>query len=311
MVEQEEVVVVAGPTAAGKTALALELAERFDGEIISADSMQVYRFMDVGTAKPSREERARVPHHMIDVVTPDVAYNAGRFAEEARAAAERIRSRQRRVIVAGGTGLYVRAFLEGLSTSVPPNPELRRELEDVDQRARATGDAAALHRRLAQVDPASAERLHPNDRVRLIRALEVVETTGVPASRQRQRPPPSEGVLTLVLDPGREALNERIDRRCEAMVEGGLLQEVRELRTRGYGPELPSMRALGYRHMEPVVQGRETLANVLEAMKADTRQFARRQRTWLRAVEGTHWHHPDERAALLQRVEDFLKSARK
>ncbi len=306
MSNPEDVVVVAGPTAAGKTALALELAERFDGEIVNADSMQVYRGMDVGTAKPSLEERTRIPHHLLDVVTPDVQYNAGRFAEEARAAAERIRARGKRVFLVGGTGLYVRAFLEGFSARVPRNTELRAELEREDERRSRGGEPHWLHARLAELDPASADRLHPNDRVRLIRAIELAESTGRPASEQRERAEPRDRVLHLVLDPGTEELKIRIDARCEAMIDGGLLQEVRNLREEGYGPELPSMRAIGYRHLQPVVDGVEILANVVGELKKDTRQFARRQRTWLRGVANAEWFHPDEADSLLARVTSFL-----
>lgn len=294
-----DVVVVAGPTAAGKTALAIELALRFGGEIVNADSQQVYRYMDVGTAKPSVAERARVPHHVIDVVTPDVQYHAARFEADARAAAARIRARGKRIFVVGGTGLYIRAFLEGLSASVPRDAALREELEGFDEQGRAAGEPTALHQRLAEVDPESARRLHPNDRVRLIRAIEVFESTGRPASEQRgSEDAPRERALYLAIDPGREELITRIDCRCEQMLAAGLLQETRELRERGYGPELPSMRAIGYRHMQPVIEGREILANVVEAMKHDTRQFARRQRTWLRGIEDARWFHPDEREAI-------------
>ncbi|MCP5060652.1 MAG: tRNA (adenosine(37)-N6)-dimethylallyltransferase MiaA [bacterium] len=304
-----DVVVVAGPTAAGKTALAIELAERFGGEIINADSQQVYRFMDVGTAKPSAEERARVPHHVIDVVTPDIQYHAARFEADARAAASRIRARGKRIFLVGGTGLYVRAFLEGLSAAVPRNPDLRRELEAFDEERRAAGDVSALHGRLAKVDAASAKRLHPNDRIRLIRAIEVFESTGRPASEQRGlEGEPRERALHLAIDPGREELIARIDRRCEAMLEGGLLQEARDLRERGYGGELPSMRAIGYRHMQPVIEGREILANVLDSMKHDTRQFARRQRTWLRGVAGVRGFHPDNQDEITRSVEEWFES---
>lgn len=305
-----DVVVVTGPTAAGKTALAIELALRFDGEIVNADSQQVYRFMDVGTAKPSLEERARVPHHGIDMVTPDVQYHAARFEADARAAASRIRARGRRIFLVGGTGLYIRAFLEGLSAAVPRDTALRGELEAFDEERRAAGDPTALHQRLAELDPESAKRLHPNDRVRLIRAIEVSQSTGRPASEQRAvEGGPCERALHLAIDPGREELIARIDHRCEQMLADGLLQEVRELRERGYGPELPSMRAIGYRHMQPVIEGREILANVVEAMKHDTRQFARRQRTWLRGVEAVRWFHPNEREAIGHCAAAWFESA--
>jgi tRNA dimethylallyltransferase len=306
------IVVVTGPTAAGKSALALALAERFGGEIVNADSMQVYRGLDVGTAKPSLAERGRLPHHAFDLVDPDAQYDAGRYAQDAARAVEAIHARGRTPFLVGGSGLYIRALLEGLSVGVGRDPALRRALEEEDEKARAAGDASLLHRRLAEVDPTLAAALHPNDRVRLVRALEVYARTGRAPSvvhREACRAARAWRVLQLALDPGREALAERIDRRCEAMIAGGLLQEVRALRDRGYGPELPSMRAIGYRHMQPVIDGLDTLASVLEAMRRDTRQFARRQRTWLRRVEGVEWMHPDAGEAITRRVARFLEGA--
>jgi tRNA dimethylallyltransferase len=308
------VVVVTGPTASGKSHAALELAERFDGEIVNADSMQVYRLLDVGTAKPSAADRARVPHHLFDVVDPDVQYDASRYARDAAAAIGAIHARGRAAFVVGGSGLYLKALLEGLSVGVGRSPELRAALEAEDERARAAGDPERLHRRLAEIDPTTARALHPNDRVRIVRALELHAATGVAPSvlqrrEQAARPPSAWRVLQLALDPGPEELARRIDRRCEAMIAGGLLQEVRKLRDLGYGAELPSMRAIGYRHMQPVVDGVETLVNVLEAMKRDTRRFARRQRTWLRGVPDVEWMAPEPFEALVQRVKRFLEEA--
>lgn len=302
------VVVLTGPTAAGKTALGVALAKRFGGEIVNADSMQVYRQMDVGTAKPSLAQRAEVPHHVIDVVPPDAPYSAGRFSREAREAAEAARARGRAVFLVGGTGLYIRAYLEGLSAEAGRDPELRRALEEEHRRAVAAGEPERLHRRLAACDPETAARLHPNDAKRIIRALELERATGLPPAELRRRHPPErrERALHLVVDPGREALRERIDRRCAAMIEGGLLQEVRALRERGYGPELPSMQAIGYRHMQPVLEGRETLEGVLRAMRRDTKRFARRQRTWWRRVPDAVWVRPEEEARIADRVERFL-----
>jgi tRNA dimethylallyltransferase len=303
------VIVVTGPTAAGKSHAALELAERFGGEVVNADSMQVYRFLDVGTAKPTPAERARVPHHLFDVVDPDVQYDAGRYAREAADAITTIHARGRAAFLVGGSGLYIKALLEGLSVGVGRDPELRRTLEERDAATRESGDPEWLHRRLQEVDPIAARVLHPNDRVRLVRALELHAATGLAPSLVQRRSCEVRPwrVVQLALDPGREALALRIDQRCEAMVGGGLLQEVRDLRERGYGAELPSMRAIGYRHMQPVVDGLETLAGVLEAMKRDTRQFARRQRTWLRGVAGVEWLAPEPLEALAQRVKSFLE----
>jgi tRNA dimethylallyltransferase len=303
------VVVIAGPTAAGKTGLAIELAERFGGEIVNADSMQVYRHLDIGTAKPGLAERARVPHHLLDVVAPDEPYSAGRFVRDARAAVAAIHARGRPAFVVGGTGLYVRALLEGLTPGGGADPALRARWEERDRQARERGDPGWLHRQLAERDPDRAAALHPNDVRRIVRALELCERTGASASHLAgshafgDRP---YRVLHLAADPGREALDRRIDARCDAMIEAGLLREVRELRRRGYGPELRPLQAIGYRHVMPVVDGVDTLANAAEAMKRDTRRFARRQRTWLRGLEDVHWVHPEDTDAVHGMVGRFL-----
>jgi tRNA dimethylallyltransferase len=304
------VVVVTGPTASGKSACAIGLAERFKGEIVNADSMQVYRYLDIGTAKPSAGERARVPHHLIDVVLPDERYSAGRYTSEARAAALRIHGRGRAVFLAGGTGLYIRAFLAGLLAEGGAADEaLRHALEKEHAAAAAAGDPFRLHRRLVELDEATAARIHPRDLRRVIRALELCLRAGRAASAIRQAHGFADHpyrTLHLTLDPGREELDRRIDRRCEAMIEAGLLHEVRELRAMGYGPELRSMQAIGYRHMAAVVDGSDTLANVLVAMQRDTRQFARRQRTWIRSVPESVVLHPDDADAIAKSVEAFL-----
>lgn len=306
------VVVVTGPTATGKTPLAIELAERFGGEIVNADSMQVFRFMDIGTAKATPEQRTRVPHHMLDVVTPDVPYSAGRYAAAARAAAARIHARGAIPLLTGGTGLYIRAFLEGLIPSGEADPVLRAELERAHAQALAEGDPGRLHRELARLDPLAAARVHPNDARRVVRALEIAHQVGRRASDVRadhgfaDRPYQT---LHLVIDIDRAELARRIDARCAAMVEGGLLQEVRQLLERGYGPELRPMRALGYRHIVPVARGSSTLELALAAMRVDTRRFARRQRTWLRKVPDAVWLDPREPEAIFERVEKFLEGA--
>lgn len=303
------VVVITGPTAAGKTSLAIEVAQRFGGEVVNADSMQVYQLMDIGTAKPSHAERATVPHHLFDVVRPDADYSAGRFAREARAAAANIFERGKIVVLTGGTGLYIRSFLDGLIDTGPPDPELRARLEADLVQAAAEGDPFRLHNRLRQADAAAAERIHPNDSRRTVRALEILEAAGRPASRVRD----DHGFgdqpfdrLHLAVDPGREIVNERIDARSQAMIDEGLLREVRNLNEAGYGPELRPLQAIGYRHMNPVVEGSDTLVNAVVAMQKDTRQFARRQRTWLRGVAEAEWMDPTEPDAIYSRVEAFL-----
>jgi tRNA dimethylallyltransferase len=306
------VVVVTGPTATGKTPIAIELARRFDGEIVNADSMQVFRFMDIGTAKPNPEQRALAPHHLLDVVCPDVPYSAGRYASAARSATADIHARGKIPFLAGGTGLYIRAFLEGLIAGAEADLELRESLEKEHEEAVRAGDPERLHRRLAASDPAAAARIHPNDARRVVRALEIEAQAGAPASAVRgahefaDRP---YRVLHLALDLERSALNARIDARCAAMLEAGLLQEMRALLERGYGCELRPMQAIGYRHMIPVVQGADTLVNALAAMQRDTRRFARRQRTWLRAVPDVIWTDPQDAGEIFKRVEVFLAAA--
>jgi tRNA dimethylallyltransferase len=305
------VVVVTGPTGGGKSALAIDLARRFNGEIVNADSMQVFRYMDIGTAKPSLEERSQVPHHLFDVVDPDENYSAGRYAKEARAAAEQIHARGRVVFLTGGTGLYIRAFLDGLVETGVADRQLRDRLEAEQARAAEEGDPSRLHRRLAEFDPDAAAKIHPNDVRRTVRALEILEQSGQRASSVRSAHGFADcpyRVLHLAIDPGRDALVERIDQRAEEMIEAGLLREVRGLRERGYGSELRPMQSIGYRHIQPVVDGADTLVNALEGIKIDTRRFARRQRTWLRAVRNVYWHDPSDVDGIFGRVEAFLSS---
>ena len=301
-----QVVVIAGPTAAGKTGAAIALAERFGGEIISADSVQVYRHMDIGTAKPSLEERRGIPHHGIDIVDPDAEYHAAAFAEDAERAVRAIRKRGRVPILAGGTGLYLRAFLEGGIGRIAANPDARRALEQQADEAAARGDRGFLHRELAALDPARADALHPNDRVRLIRSIEIARATGGAVSAApRAEPAVPWAPVYCVLDPG-DDLRDAIETRCDAMLAGGLLQEVRRLRERGYGPELRSMQSLGYRHLQPVLDGKEILGHVAQQMKADTWQYARRQRTWFRGVDHARWFTPADGRALAEHVAQAL-----
>jgi tRNA dimethylallyltransferase len=304
------VVVVTGPTASGKTSLGIEIARRFGGEIVNSDSMQVYRYMDIGTAKPSPEERATVPHHLFDIVNPDANYSAGRYAADARRVAAAVHARGRIVVLVGGTGLYVRAFLEGLVSDGGADPQFRDRLEQEFDQASQAGDPERLHRRLQVSDPEAAKRIHPNDLRRTIRALEICEQAGRPASQVRlehgfaDRPYRH---LHLAIDPGQPDLGERIDRRCEQMIDQGLLREVRRLRAAGFGPELRPMQAIGYRHINPVADGSDTLANALVAMQRDTRRFARRQRTWIRKVKEAVWINPTDQDEILRSVDGFLQ----
>lgn len=293
------VVCLVGPTASGKTALALELAAACDAEIVSADSRQVYRRMDVGTAKPTPAERARVPHHVIDVVDPDTSFDVARFRDAATAAIADITARGRRVLVVGGTGLYVRALVHGLCPAPPRQPTLRARLE---AEVAAEG-AAALHHRLRAVDPIAAARIHPNDRVRVVRALEVAGASGRPLSAWQAAHAfgerPYEVVMIGLAVPTAD-LDARIDARLEAMLAAGFLDEVRVLCASGLADDAPAWNAVGYRELREVVRGRATLDDAVRATRRATRQFAKRQRTWFRRDAAVRWVTPDAGGAAVR-----------
>lgn len=269
---------VVGPTASGKSQAAIELARRFDGEVVAADSMQVYRYMNIGTAKPSLRERALVPHHLVDVRFPDEDFSVADYQRLARQAVGDIAGRGRLPILAGGSGLYVRAVVDAYQFyALETDNALRAALH---AEARRHG-AATLHRRLAACDPAAAARIHPNDLRRVVRALEVYTRTGVPISELQGRPPRSPYNLIMAgIATDRRELYQRIDGRVDAMAAAGLAEEVRGLLQRGYGPKLRSMQALGYRELALHWAGELTLAAALDLIKLNTRHFARRQMTW-------------------------------
>ncbi len=278
--------VVLGPTASGKTALAISLAERFDGEIVNEDSRQVYRYMDVGTAKPTREERARVPHHGFDVVYPDESWTLAQQLRLTLETMEGVLARRRLPILCGATGQYLRAGLEGWSVpEVPPNPELRARLE----REAGRSGAPALHARLWQVDPVSADRIMPNDLRRIARALEVWYATGRPLSELRRSEPPPYDFLILGLTMERARLYERIDRRAEGQLRAGLLDEISRLLRHGYDWSLPSMRSIGYGEFEPYFEGAADVEECLQRFKYDCHDLARRQYIWFRRINGINW----------------------
>lgn len=279
--------VVTGPTASGKSGFALALATRLPVEIVTVDSAQVYRGMDIGTAKPDADERAEVPHHLIDIVDPSEVYSAARFAADAAPLIDDIRGRGRLPLLVGGTMLYLRALLDGLSELPPADPALRRSLSE----EAATLGVPALHARLAAVDPETSARLHPNDWQRIQRALEIHATTGRPASAAYRAPPavPRLGpVLRFVLEgPERAVLHRRIADRFHRMMREGLLEEVRALHRRGdLHPQLPSIRSVGYRQLWRHLDGELNLDDAVEAGVAATRQLAKRQLTWLRSQPG-------------------------
>jgi len=287
---------IVGPTAVGKTALAVAMAARVGGEIVSADSRQVYRQMDIGTAKPTAAERAAAPHHLIDIVDPDEEFSLATYQELALAAIDDIAARGRVPLLVGGTGQYLAALLEGWQIPrVPPQPELRAALE----REAAERGAEALHARLAAVDPVAAARIPPANLRRVIRALEVHAVTGRPISDQQTRVPPPFAVRTIWLTRPRDELYARADARVDAMVAAGLADEVAGLLRRGYGWELPAMSSLGYAQLRPYLEGAASLADCVERLKFDTHAFIRRQGAWFRRLPGLEvWtpDHPEWRA---------------
>ena len=297
-------VALAGPTASGKSAAALRLAQALDAEIVSVDSALVYRGMDIGTAKPTREERARVPHHLLDIRDPAQAYSAAEFAGDALRAVRDIRARGRRVVLAGGTMLYFKALFEGLAEMPAADAQVRAAIE----REAAQAGWPALHAQLAAVDAATAARLAPNDAQRIQRALEVYRLTGAPISQAHRAATRSPGLrpdLFLSLEPtDRGWLHERIARRFDAMLAAGFLDEVRALRARGdLHAELPSMRCVGYRQAWEALAGEQPLDSVRERGIAATRQLAKRQLTWLRGLPQRQviaCDAPDAEAQVLQ-----------
>ena len=298
-----KILVICGPTASGKTALAVELALRHRGEVVSADSMQIYRRMDIGTAKPTREEMWGVPHHMLDVADPEEDFSVARYVDMAAKCVDDILSRGRLPILAGGTGLYIDSLLSG-RTFAPfqPDSPLRGQLEE---QLRREGGAAMLSR-LAQVDPDSAARLHPNDEKRIIRALEVYQSTGKTITQhnlETRAIPPRYDALTLALAfERREDMWSRIDRRVDQMMDQGLVDEVQRLLDSGVPAKCTAMQAIGYKEMAAALLSHGDVSAGAEEVKLRSRQYAKRQLTWFRRNRAARWllwgREPDFAAAL-------------
>ena len=301
MGEKPAVIAVAGPTASGKSDLGLKLAQRLGGEIVCMDSMQIYRRMDIGTAKPTAQERALLPHHMLDVADPTEAYAVADYAVAAEQVIAQILSRGRVPILVGGTGLYLKALMDGLSLGGAGGDErLRAELNAL---ADEPGGKERLHARLAAVDPETAARLHPNDRRRVIRAIEVFEQTGVPMSRQnhaaQDRP---FRVLPLALEWPRDLLYARLETRVHRMVEMGLLSEVRALLESGVAPAAQSMQGIGYKELIPAAMGQDDVNRAVWDIIVHTRHYAKRQGTWLRAEPRCVWLDARDADGLLSKA---------
>ena len=300
-----ELILIVGPTGVGKSEIALTLAEAIGGEIVNADSQQVYRHMDTGTGKPSEAERRRVPHHVIDIVNPDEEFNVAAYRRLAGDSIDDIERRGRKVVVCGGTGLYIKALTEGLFLGPPRNPEIRESLQaEIEQRG-----LASLYDRLQGADPAVTSWIHPNDRQRIIRALEVFESTGKRMSEWQTEHGFNEDrfeTLKIGLDRPREELYEQINRRCDRMVEEGLVDEVKNLMAMGYDLSLRPLGSLGYRHVGLFLSGAMPLDDAVAQMKRDTRRLAKRQLTWFRRDKEIHWMDPaKDRISVIQLAKEF------
>jgi len=304
--EKPKVIVICGPTGIGKTTVGIELAGKFGGEIISADSMQIYRHMDIGTAKPTCEELAQIAHYMIDIVDPDEDYDAVRFSNQARDRVAGIDSRGLIPFVVGGTGLYIKALLHGLFQSKPVDPQIRNGLK---QEAEKNGIGFLLER-LKKVDPAAADRIHPNDSYRILRALEIIESSGKTISEHHQNHGFADdpfNALKIGLQMDRQDLYARIDNRVDLMIEAGLVEEVKNLLAMGFSSELKSMQSIGYRHVFGFLTGSLPWDECLRTLKRDTRRFAKRQLTWFGADREIIWQAPGHIKDVISLVEKFLR----
>ncbi|MBA4397281.1 MAG: tRNA (adenosine(37)-N6)-dimethylallyltransferase MiaA [Syntrophus sp. (in: bacteria)] len=298
-------IVLAGPTGVGKTELALQLAEAFGGEIISADAMQVYRFMDIGTAKPTSEQRLLVRHHLLDVADPDAPFNAALFIRQAQPVIEALHHQRKPVFVVGGTGLYIKALLGGLFDGPQADETLRASY----RAALSAHGPAYLHEQLKRKDEQAARRINPHDVVRIMRALEVFEISGQSIVEQHRRHHFGESrydYLKIGLMMERQPLFDRIGQRTDQMMAGGFVEEVRRLLALGYAASLKPMQSLGYRHVVRYLHGLHDLSDAIQAIKRDTRRYAKRQMTWFGSDREMIWFRPDERDAIAQTVASFL-----
>ncbi len=306
MQDKNRLVIICGPTASGKTSLGIELAQQVNAEIICADSRQVYIGMDIGTAKPSREEQKLVKHHCIDLVYPDEDFSAAEFRTRAGQVIERLTKEGKNIIIVGGTGLYIKALTKGLFAGAGKAPKLRdslrKELEDYGEQD--------MHRKLADIDPVTAARLHPHDSFRVLRALEVYSITGKPIStlqREHGFTDCNYEVFKIGLALEREKLYQMIEQRVEDMLNKGLLEEVQLLLERGYNETLPSMKGLGYKEVLGYFHKKYDLKEAISLIKRSTKRYAKRQLTWFKADGEVLWLDPDrKREKIFEKAKDFL-----
>lgn len=293
MSKKNKLIVLTGPTAVGKTALSIQLAKRIEGEIVSADSMQVYKYMDIGSAKITREEMEGVPHHLIDVLDPDEEFHVYRFQEMAKEAIKGIYERGHLPILVGGTGFYIQALVYDIAFGEEDHSAIRKRLENT---AREKG-SAYLYEYLEKVDPDSAKIIHPNNQKRMIRALEFYELNGTPISehnkRERQKESPYD-FCYFVLNDDRELIYQKIDQRVDEMLANGLVEEVRTLKETGFQKDMVSMQGLGYKEILSYLDGECTLDEAVYLIKRDTRHFAKRQLTWFKRERDVIWINKKE-----------------
>ncbi len=302
-----KIIMLCGPTAIGKTSVAIALAESLGGEIVNADSMQIFRYMDIGTAKPSVEEQECAIHHMINIVDPDQPYDAACYSRDARLVVDPILERGRVPLIAGGTGLYIKSFLYGICGAAPENKTIRDRL----QAEWLESGKELLYRRLQACDPQAAEKIHPNDSYRILRALEVFEASGISMTEFRSRHGFADmpyNVLKIGLRMDRQLLYDRIERRVDQMIEQGFRDEVERLLCQGYHENLKPMQALGYRHIAGFLKGESDWKTTVSILKRDTRHYAKRQLTWFRKDEEINWFHPDEIDRIVGCSNQFLNA---
>jgi tRNA dimethylallyltransferase len=295
-------IAIVGPTAVGKSELALHLAQSFPIEIISADSRQVYRYMDIGTNKPTSAERASVPHHVIDVVEPDEDFSLAMYHQLAIEALEAIQQKGKLPLLVGGSGLYVWSLVEGWKIpQVPPNQKLRRQLESRAEQE----DSQSLYRELQDIDPTAAEKINPSNIRRIIRALEIYHTTGQPPSQLQHKETPGFPILVIGLTRERSELYRKIDWRVDKMIQRGLVEEVEQLLKKGYSPSLPSMSGIGYKQIGQFLRGEVTLPQAIDKIKYETHRLARHQYAWFRLGDSRiHWFDTSETKAKVS--SDFI-----
>jgi tRNA dimethylallyltransferase len=283
-----KILIIAGPTASGKKRLALETAERFGGEIVSADSRKVYRYLDIGTAKPSLEDRKKIPYHLINIIDPDESFSAGEWVGCASTAVRDILARSRLPILTGGTGFYISAFCEGLSENIVPIPEVRQNLEE----ELAASGSSAMYSKLMSVDPQRARDLHEHDTFRVLRALEIYYSTDMTFAELKKSAKVTGGdydYFTIGIAIDREILYKRINERVDDMVSKGLVDELKKILDMGYSRELVSLDTVGYKEWFPLLDGRKPFEQCLDDVKKDTRRYAKRQMTWFRSKPDIHW----------------------